>query len=166
MYKAQNFYREQSFVSCKPAAGHVQTHHTNLGLYSRSRRIDKLEEYSVLVSGGHCLRDERIQKMDKKFLHCPLQLSTVPPLGFLMQIWFIKNGRLGRPSTQQVKFEITQLLWELVHKWNILERVSTLFFKINSRTNSHPLPSVIFLNLFQYSLEYSPIFPGACSDLS
>jgi hypothetical protein len=112
MYKAQNFYREQSFVSCKPAAGHVHTHHTNLGLYSRFRKIDKLEEYSVLVSGATGLRDGVWRKAgSRKWTRnsCIARYSWArcPRLGPLCKYNHINNVRLGRPSTQQVKFEIT-----------------------------------------------------------
>ena len=81
---------------------------------------------SVLVSGGpggHWPPGRGIQapwKMAKKFLQGapdrgPLGPRLGPavelaehgaPLRARMQIWFINDGRLGRPSIQQVKFEI------------------------------------------------------------
>jgi hypothetical protein len=69
-----------------------------------------LKDASVLVSGGHWPPAGRgIQapwKMAKKFLQGapdrrplgPAVAEHGAPLGARMQIWFINDGRLGRPS--------------------------------------------------------------------
>ncbi len=52
------------------------------------------------------------------------------PLGARMQIWFINDGRFGRPSIQQVKFEITYVRCDFLKT----EVHFSLDFSVNNQT--------------------------------
>jgi hypothetical protein len=81
------------------------------------------ESFEVAKTLAWTLLDGGIQapwKMAKKFLQGarptrprlglprgPAVAEHGAPLGARMQIWFINDGRFGRPSIQQVTFEIT-----------------------------------------------------------